>query len=114
MYSTPYAFRFETAHEDNRGLLMLGTLSLVSDTTRWQIFGPQSGTRYNLTFEKSYRATGSDLELTISFLISAATLSSADVRLLQPVCYLVEVSQETNRCSISVGLTRYVAIVMKN
>ena len=64
MYSTPYAFRFETEREDNRGLLMLGTLSLVSDTTRWQIFGPQSGTRYNLTFEKSYRATGSDLELT--------------------------------------------------
>ena len=64
MYSTPYAFRFETAHEDNRGLLMLGTLSLVSDTTRWQVFGPQSGARYNLTFEKSYRAIGSDLELT--------------------------------------------------
>ena len=64
MYSTPYAFRFETTREDNRGLLMLGTISLVSDTTRWQIFGPQSGTRYNLTFEKSYRATGSDLELT--------------------------------------------------
>ena len=64
MYSTPYAFRFETAREDNRGLLMLAALSLVSDTTRWQIFGPQSGTRYNLTFEKSYRATGSDLELT--------------------------------------------------
>ena len=63
-YSTPYAFRFETEREDNRGLLMLGTLSLVSDTTRWQIFGPQSGTRYNLTLEKSYRATGSDLELT--------------------------------------------------
>jgi Tol biopolymer transport system component len=64
MYSTPYAFRFETNREDNRGLLMLGTISLVNDTTRWQIFGPQSGTRYNLTFEKSFRATGSDLELT--------------------------------------------------
>lgn len=64
MYSTPYAFRFETDYEDNRGLLMLATASLVSDTTRWQVFGPQSGTRYNLTFEKSYRATGSDLELT--------------------------------------------------
>lgn len=64
MYSTPYAFRFETVREDNRGLLMLGTLSLVSDTTRWQVFGPQSGARYNLTFEKSYRAIGSDLELT--------------------------------------------------
>ena len=63
-YSTPYAFRFDTTLEDNRGLLMLGTISLVSDTTRWQIFGPYSGTRYNLTFEKSYRATGSDLELT--------------------------------------------------
>jgi outer membrane protein assembly factor BamA len=64
MYSTPYAFRFDTTLEDNRGLLMLGTISLVSDTTRWQIFGPYSGTRYNLTFEKSYRAIGSDLELT--------------------------------------------------
>ena len=64
MYSTPYAFRFDTTHEDNRGLLMLGTISFVSDTTRWQVFGPYSGTRYNLTFEKSYRATGSDLELT--------------------------------------------------
>ena len=64
MYSTPYAFRFETEYEDNRGLLMLATISLVSDTTRWQVFGPHSGVRYNLTFEKSYRATGSDLELT--------------------------------------------------
>ena len=64
MYSTPYAFRFDTTHEDNRGLLMLGTISFVSDTTRWQVFGPYSGTRYNLTLEKSYRATGSDLELT--------------------------------------------------
>ena len=63
-YSTPFAFRFATDYEDDRGFLMLGTFSLVSDTTMWREFGPHRGTRYNLTFEKSFRTLGSDLELT--------------------------------------------------
>ena len=68
MYSTPFAFRFETDREDDRGFLMLGVFSLVGDTTMWREFGPYTGTRYNLSFEKSFRGLGSDLELTNAIL----------------------------------------------
>ena len=68
MYSTPFSFNFEPNPArnfgDNRAILFLGTLSLVGDTTMWKVFGPHTGTRYKLTFEKSFRALGSELELT--------------------------------------------------
>ena len=68
MYSTPFSFNFEPnparSFGDNRAILFLGTLSLVGDTTMWKMFGPHTGTRYKLTFEKSFRAFGSELELT--------------------------------------------------
>lgn len=68
MYSTPFSFNFEPNPTrnfgDNRAILFLGTLSLVGDTTMWKVFGPHTGTRYKLTFEKSFRALGSELELT--------------------------------------------------
>ena len=68
MYSTPFSFNFEPNPArnfgDNRAILFLGTLSLVGDTTMWKVFGPHTGTRYKLTFEKSFQALGSELELT--------------------------------------------------
>jgi outer membrane protein assembly factor BamA len=66
MYSTPFAFNFTTERDfdDDRGFLVLGTLAFVNDTTTWREFGPYTGTRYNLTLEKSFRAVGSDLDLT--------------------------------------------------
>lgn len=68
MYSTPFSFNFEPNPTrnfgDNRAILFLGTLSLVGDTTMWKVFGPHTGTRYKLTFEKSFRALGSELQLT--------------------------------------------------
>ena len=68
MYSTPFSFNFEPnpsrSFGDNRAILFLGTLSLVGDTTMWKVFGPHTGTRYKLSFEKSFRALGSELELT--------------------------------------------------
>ena len=68
MYTTPFSFNFEPnparSFGDNRAILFLGTLSLVGDTTMWKMFGPHTGTRYKLTFEKSFRAFGSELELT--------------------------------------------------
>ena len=68
MYSTPFSFNFEPDSarrlDDNRAILFLGSLSLVGDTTMWKVFGPHSGTRYKLTFEKSFRALGSELQLT--------------------------------------------------
>ena len=68
MYSTPFSFNFEPnparSFGDNRAILFLGTLSLVGDSTMWKVFGPHTGTRYKLTFEKSFRVLGSELELT--------------------------------------------------
>ncbi|MCZ6681024.1 MAG: BamA/TamA family outer membrane protein [Candidatus Poribacteria bacterium] len=64
MYSTPFAFRYQTDRPDDRGFLMLAKASLVSDTTMWREFGPHRGTRYNLTVEQSLPRLGSDLALT--------------------------------------------------
>ena len=66
LYSTPFTFNFETnrTFDNGRGFLMLGTLAFVNDTTRWREFGPHTGTRYRLSFEKSFRSLGSDLDLT--------------------------------------------------
>jgi Tol biopolymer transport system component len=66
MYSTPLTFNFDTESEfdDGRGFLMLSTLRFVSDTTMWREFGPHTGSRYRLVFEKSFRRFGSELDLT--------------------------------------------------
>ena len=66
MYSTPFAYNFDTEQEFNtgRGFLMLGTLAFVTDTTMWREFGPHTGRRYRIGVEKSFRRFGSDLDLT--------------------------------------------------
>ena len=45
-------------------MLSIGSLSFVSDTTRWRQFGPHAGTRSKLSVEKAFPQIGSALDLT--------------------------------------------------
>ena len=64
-YSKPFTYNFQTERtfDSGRGMLMLGTVSFVNDTTRWREFGPHTGVRYRFSVEKSFRDLGSDLDL---------------------------------------------------
>ncbi|MDE0506371.1 MAG: DPP IV N-terminal domain-containing protein, partial [Candidatus Poribacteria bacterium] len=64
-YSTPFTYNFETERtfDSGRGMLMVGGVAFVNDTTRWREFGPHTGARYRFSVEKSFRDLGSDLDL---------------------------------------------------
>ena len=64
IYSTPFDFRYYTDLDSPRGTIFSTEISYVKDTTRWNEFGPYSGTRYILDLEHSLPALGSDLEMT--------------------------------------------------
>ncbi|HIC17343.1 TPA: hypothetical protein EYO77_04440 [Candidatus Poribacteria bacterium] len=66
LYSTPFTYNYASSQSfDNpRGLLSIGSLSFVSDTTRWRQFGPHAGTRSKLSVEKAFPQIGSALDLT--------------------------------------------------
>ncbi len=69
MYSKPFSFNFQTReplgpYADDRGLLTVGSLAFVGDTTMWREWEPYTGSRYRLQLEQSLPALGSDLALT--------------------------------------------------
>tara|TARA_B100000745_G_scaffold68240_2_gene40658 strand:- start:7133 stop:10069 length:2937 start_codon:yes stop_codon:yes gene_type:complete len=65
LYSTPFTYNYSSSQSlDNpRGLLSMGSLSFVSDTTMWRQFGPHSGTRSKLSVDKAFPQIGSALDL---------------------------------------------------
>lgn len=67
LYSTPLDYRFIPVgikDYDDRVLLLVGDLSYVGDTTKWNKFGPYTGARYNFTVEHSFNSLGSELDMT--------------------------------------------------
>ena len=69
MYSKPFSFNFQTTepldpYEDDRGLLTVGSLAFVADTTMWREWEPYTGSRYRIELEQSFPALGSELALT--------------------------------------------------
>ena len=69
MYSKPFSFNFQTTepldpYEDDRGLLTVGSLAFVGDTTMWREWAPYTGSRYRIEIEQSFPALGSELALT--------------------------------------------------
>ena len=69
MYSKPFSFNFQTRepldpYEDDRGLLTMGSLAFVGDTTMWREWEPYTGSRYRIELEQSFPALGSELALT--------------------------------------------------
>lgn len=68
MYSQPFSFNFQTSQQldpyDNRGLLTVGSIAFVSDTTMWREWAPYTGSRYRIQVEQSFPTLGSDLSLT--------------------------------------------------
>lgn len=68
MYSQPFSFNFQTSQPvnpyDNRGLLTVGSIAFVGDTTMWREWAPYTGSRYRIQVEQSFPALGSDLSLT--------------------------------------------------
>ncbi|MDE0425034.1 MAG: BamA/TamA family outer membrane protein [Candidatus Poribacteria bacterium] len=69
MYSKPFSFNFQTRepldpYEDDRGLLTVGSLAFVGDTTMWREWEPYTGSRYRIELEQSFPALGSELALT--------------------------------------------------
>lgn len=69
MYSKPFSFNFQTTepldpYEDDRGLLTVGSLAFVGDTTMWREWEPYTGSRYRIEIEQSFPALGSELALT--------------------------------------------------
>ncbi len=68
MYSQPFSFNFQTSQQldpyDDRGLLTVGSIAFVGDTTMWREWAPYTGSRYRIQVEQSFPALGSDLSLT--------------------------------------------------
>ena len=68
MYSKPFSFNFQTREPldpfDDRGLLTMGSLAFVGDTTMWREWAPYTGSRYRIELEQSFPALGSELSLT--------------------------------------------------
>lgn len=68
MFTKPFLFNFQTSEPldpyDNRGLLSVGSVAFVGDTTMWREFYPYTGARYRLEVERSFPALGSELSFT--------------------------------------------------
>jgi Tol biopolymer transport system component len=68
MYSKPFSFNYQTSQPldpyDDRGLLTIGSVAFVADTTMWREWEPYTGSRYRVEFEQSFPALGSELALT--------------------------------------------------
>ena len=68
MYSKPFSFNFQTRQPldpyDDRGLLTMGSVAFVGDTTMWREWAPYTGSRYRIELEQSFPALGSELSLT--------------------------------------------------
>ncbi len=68
MYSKPFSFNYQTSEPldpyDDRGLLSVGSVAFVADTTMWREWEPYTGSRYRIEFEQSFPALGSELALT--------------------------------------------------
>ncbi len=68
MYSQPFSFNFQTNRPldpfDDRGLLTIGSIAFVGDTTMWREWAPYTGSRYRIELERSFPTLGSELSLT--------------------------------------------------
>ena len=68
MYSQPFSFNFQTNRPldpfDDRGLLTMGSIAFVADTTMWREWSPYTGSRYRIELEQSFPTLGSELSLT--------------------------------------------------
>ena len=68
MYSQPFSFNFQTNRPldpfDDRGLLTIGSIAFVGDTTMWREWAPYTGSRYRIELERSFPTFGSELSLT--------------------------------------------------
>ncbi len=68
MYSQPFSFNFQTSRPldpfDDRGLLTIGSIAFVGDTTMWREWAPYTGSRYRIELERSFPTLGSELSLT--------------------------------------------------
>ena len=68
MYSKPFSFNYQTSQPldpyDDRGLLTVGSLAFVGDTTMWREWEPYTGARYRIELEQSFPALGSELAIT--------------------------------------------------
>ena len=68
MYSQPFSFNFQTSRPldpfDDRGLLTMGSIAFVADTTMWREWSPYTGSRYRIELEQSFPTLGSELSLT--------------------------------------------------
>ena len=68
MYSQPFSFNFQTSRPldpfDDRGLLTMGSIAFVGDTTMWREWAPYTGSRYRIELEQSFPTLGSELSLT--------------------------------------------------
>ena len=68
MYSQPFSFNFQTSRPldpfDDRGLLTIGSIAFVGDTTMWREWAPYTGSRYRIELERSFPTFGSELSLT--------------------------------------------------
>ena len=68
MYSQPFSFNFQTSRPldpfDDRGLLTIGSIAFVGDTTMWREWAPYTGSRYRIKLEQSFPRLGSELSLT--------------------------------------------------
>ena len=68
MYSKPFSFNYQTSQPldpyDDRGLLTVGSVAFVGDTTMWREWAPYTGSRYRVELEQSIPALGSELAIT--------------------------------------------------
>ncbi|MYB00513.1 BamA/TamA family outer membrane protein [Candidatus Poribacteria bacterium] len=68
MYSQPFSYNFQTTRTfdpyDDRGLLTMGSIAFVGDTTMWREWAPYTGSRYRIELEQSFPTLGSQLALT--------------------------------------------------
>ncbi len=68
MQTMPFLFNFQTSRPldpyDNRGLLSLGSIAFIGDTTMWREFYPYTGSRYRFEVERAFTSVGSELSFT--------------------------------------------------
>ncbi|MDE0014360.1 MAG: BamA/TamA family outer membrane protein [Candidatus Poribacteria bacterium] len=68
IYSKPFSFNYQTSQPldpyDDRGLLTVGSVAFVGDTTMWREWEPYTGSRYRVELEQSIPALGSELAIT--------------------------------------------------
>ena len=68
MYSKPFSFNYQTSEPldpyHDRGLLTIGSVAFVGDTTMWREWEPYTGSRYRVELEQSFPALGSELAIT--------------------------------------------------